>query len=277
LENLWNRLLTLVNQNQLLDLLGKTILSLLILALFVILGRILRNTVKRVVNRTSRNANLPILLSNLVYVALIIIALLAILSIYTGAGLSTLLTLFGLVSLAVSLSIQDILKNFVSGVYLLLEQPFSIGDRVKVRDVEGQVENIEIRTTQLHTDDGVQVFIPNSIVFAEIVTNRTAYRHRLTVVRFTMPLDGKTFEEFSGQVKAVVAEFDNVKVSKDPAPQVFVETIAAKLYNCKLDFWSPVTAPSTTASDVVLALVKSLPELEVTGVVAAAAAPATAK
>ncbi|MBN9389439.1 MAG: mechanosensitive ion channel family protein [Chloroflexi bacterium] len=277
MENLWNRLLTLVNQNQLLDLLGKTILSLLILALFVILGRILRNTVKRVVNRTSRNANLPILLSNLVYVALIIIALLAILSIYTGAGLSTLLTLFGLVSLAVSLSIQDILKNFVSGVYLLLEQPFSIGDRVKVRDVEGQVENIEIRTTQLHTDDGVQVFIPNSIVFAEIVTNRTAYRHRLTVVRFTMPLDGKTFEEFSGQVKAVVAEFDNVKVSKDPAPQVFVETIAAKLYNCKLDFWSPVTAPSTTASDVVLALVKSLPELEVTGVVAAAAAPATAK
>ncbi|OJV91283.1 MAG: hypothetical protein BGO39_26930 [Chloroflexi bacterium 54-19] len=270
-------MLTLVNQNQLLDLLGKTILSLLILALFVILGRILRNTVKRVVNRTSRNANLPILLSNLVYVALIIIALLAILSIYTGAGLSTLLTLFGLVSLAVSLSIQDILKNFVSGVYLLLEQPFSIGDRVKVRDVEGQVENIEIRTTQLHTDDGVQVFIPNSIVFAEIVTNRTAYRHRLTVVRFTMPLDGKTFEEFSGQVKAVVAEFDNVKVSKDPAPQVFVETIAAKLYNCKLDFWSPVTAPSTTASDVVLALVKSLPELEVTGVVAAAAAPATAK
>jgi small-conductance mechanosensitive channel len=277
LEDLWNRLLSLVNQNQLLDLLGKTILSLLILALFIILGRVLRNTVKRVVNRTSRNANLPILLSNLVYVALIIIALLAILSIYTGAGLSTLLTLFGLVSLAVSLSIQDILKNFVSGVYLLLEQPFSIGDRVKVRDVEGQVENIEIRTTQLHTDDGVQVFIPNSIVFAEIVTNRTAYRHRLTTIKFTMPLEGKTFEEFSAQVKVVVAEFDNVKVSTDPAPEVFVETIAAKLFNCKVNFWSPVHAPATTASDVVLALVKSIPEMEITSVTAAASPPVIAK
>lgn len=277
MEDLWNRLLTLVNQNQLLDLLGKTILSLLILALFVVLGRVLRNTVKRVVYRTSKNANLPILLSNLVYVALIIIALLAILSIYTGAGLSTLLTLFGLVSLAVSLSIQDILKNFVSGVYLLLEQPFSIGDRVKVRDVEGQVENIEIRTTQLHTDDGVQVFIPNSIVFAEIVTNRTAYRHRLTTIRFTMPFEDKVFEEFAARVKAVVAEFDNVKVSTDPPPVVFVETIAAKLYNCKVDFWSPVTAPATTASDVVLALVKSIPEMEITSVTAAASPPVTAK
>lgn len=277
MENLWNRLLTLINQNQLLDLLGKTILSLLVLALFVILGRVLRNTVKRVVTRTSRNANLPILLSNLVYVSLVIIALLAVLSIYTGAGLSTLLTLFGLVSLAVSLSIQDILKNFVSGVYLLLEQPFSIGDRVKVRDVEGQVENIEIRTTQLHTDDGVQVFIPNSIVFAEIVTNRTAYRQRLTIIRFTMPLEGKSFEEFSAKVKGVAGEFENVKVSSDPPPQVFVETVAAKLYNCKLELWSPVTAPSTVASDVVLALVKSIPELEVTAVVAAAASPATAR
>lgn len=277
METLWKRLLTLIDQNQLIELLGKTILSLLILALFIIMGRVLRNTVKRVVNRTSRNANLPILLSNLVYVALIIVAVLAILSIYTGAGLSTLLTLFGLVSLAVSLSVQDILKNFVSGVYLLLEQPFSIGDRVKVRDVEGQVENIEIRTTQLHTDDGVQVFIPNSIVFAEIVTNRTAYRHRLTTVRFTMPLEGKSFDEFSKEVKTIAGEFDHAKISQDPAPQVFLETVAAKLFNCKLDLWSPVTAPATTASDVILALVKGLPEMEVTGVTAAAASPATAK
>ena len=215
-------------------------------------------------------------MSNLVYVALIIIAVLAILSIYTGAGLSTLLTLFGLVSLAVSLSIQDILKNFVSGVYLLLEQPFSIGDRVKVRDVEGMVENIEICTTQLHTDDGVQVFIPNSIVFAEIVTNRTAYRHRLTTIRFSMPLEGKSFEEFSKEVKTIAEGFEKHQIS-GPAPQVFVETVAAKLINCKLDLWSPVTAPATTASDVILALIKGLPEMEVTGVTAAAASPATAK
>ena len=165
----------------------------------------------------------------------------------------------------------------MSGVYLLLEQPFSIGDRVKVRDVEGQVENIEIRTTQLHTDDGVQVFIPNSIVFAEIVTNRTAYRHRLTTIRFTMPLEGKSFEEFSKEVLTVMGKFEQHKVSSDLAPQVFVESIVTKLYNCKLDLWSPVSAPAATATEIILALVKDVPEMEVTGVTAAAASPATAK
>lgn len=277
MDKLWDRLLALIDENQLIELLGKTLLSLVLLALFIILGRVLRTSVRRLVNRTSRNANLPILLSNLVYVALIIIAVLAILSIYTGAGLSTLLTLFGLVSLAISLSIQDILKNFVSGVYLLLEQPFSIGDRVKVRDVEGQVENIEIRTTQLHTDDGVLVLIPNSIVFAEIVTNRTAYRQRLTTIRFSMPIGGKSFEEFCDKIKEITGEFEANQVSKDPPPQVFVESVNATTINCKLDFWSPTSAPATTASDVILALIKGLPEMEVTGVTAAAASPATAK
>ena len=110
--------------------------------------------------------------------------------------------------------------------------------------MEGQVENIEIRTTQLHTDDGVQVFIPNSIVFAEIVTNRTAYRHRLTIIRFSMPLEGKSFEEFSAQVKAVVSEFPHEKVSKDPPPQIIVETVALKLIDSRLDLWSPYPPPS---------------------------------
>jgi small conductance mechanosensitive channel len=277
LDNLWDRLTNLIDKNLLIELLGKTLLSLLLLVVFTLLGRFLRAAVRRLVNRNSRNANLPILLSNLVYVTLIIVAILAILSIYTGAGLSTLLTLFGLVSLAVSLSIQDILKNFVSGVYLLLEQPFSIGDRVKVRDVEGRVENIEIRTTTIHTDDGVLVYIPNTIVFSEVVTNRTAYRQRLTTIRFGMPAEGKSFTEFCQQIKEVLGQFEADRVSVDPVPQVFVESVSPKTINCRLDIWSPTSAPATTASDIILALIKSLPEMEVTGVTAAAASPATAK
>lgn len=277
MDQLWNRIVSQIDQNQLFDLLGKTLFSLVVLVVLLVLGRFLRAAVRRLVNRTSRNANLPILLSNLVYVVILVVALISILSIYTGAGFSTVVTLFGVVSLAVSLSIQDILKNFVSGVYLLLEQPFSIGDRVKVRDVEGQVENIEIRTTQIHTDDGVLVYIPNSIVFAEIVTNRTAYHQRLTSIRFTMPITGKTFEEFTKKVKEVVGKFDSSQTSKEPPPRVYVETVNATVISCRLECWSPISAPATTASNMILALIKEMPEMEITGVTAAAASPTTAK
>ena len=75
--------------------------------------------------------------------------------------------------LAFSLAVQDILKNFFAGVYLLLERPFRVGDTIQIKDQKGVVETIGIRTTTLRTEDNVYVMIPNAVMFAEIVANRT--------------------------------------------------------------------------------------------------------
>ncbi|HEX2914107.1 MAG TPA: mechanosensitive ion channel family protein [Chloroflexia bacterium] len=263
-QKLWEAFLRALDQNQLVMLLGKTLLALAVFLVFVVLGRVARNSVKRITSRTSRNANLPILLSNLSYVGMLIIAILTVLSIYTGAGLSTLVTLFGLVSLAISLSVQDVLRNFVAGVFLLLEQPFSIGDRIKVRDYEGRIENIEIRTTTVHTDEGVLVVIPNSIVFAEIVTNRTAFSQRLTNIYFLITVTPETpFESTCEKIKEIVTGFEPAMVSADPAPQVFVEQTGGKKTLARVDFWSPISAPGNTNSELVQALAEGLPEVEI--------------
>jgi len=90
-----------------------------------------------------------------------------------GVNPTGLLAVFGAVGLAFSLAMQDILKNFFSGVYLLLERPFRVGDTIKVKDQTGVVENIGVRTTQLRTADNVQVLVPNATVFVEVVSNHT--------------------------------------------------------------------------------------------------------
>ena len=90
-----------------------------------------------------------------------------------GANPAGLVTVVGAVGLAFSLAIQDILKNFFSGVYLLLERPFRVGDRIKVKDQEGIVENIGVRTTTLRTVQNVQVLVPNAMIFAEVVANHS--------------------------------------------------------------------------------------------------------
>ena len=82
----------------------------------------------------------------------------------------------GAVGLAFSLAMQDILKNFFSGVYLLLERPFRVGDTIKVKDQEGVVENIGVRTTTLRTVHNVRVMVPNAMIFAEIVANQSEAR-----------------------------------------------------------------------------------------------------
>jgi len=105
-------------------------------------------------------------------VAVIIVAALVVLGIL-GVSAAGLVTVVGAVGLAFSLATQDILKNFFSGVYLLLERPFRVGDTIRVRDQEGVVENIGVRTTSLRTPDNVYVLVPNMIVFAEVVANRS--------------------------------------------------------------------------------------------------------
>ena len=95
----------------------------------------------------------------LIVTALIVLGML-------GVNPTGLVAVLGAVGLAFSLAIQDILKNFFSGVYLLLERPFRVGDTIKVKDQQGVVENIGVRTTQLRTADNIQVLVPNAMVFS---------------------------------------------------------------------------------------------------------------
>jgi small conductance mechanosensitive channel len=98
-----------------------------------------------------------------------------------GVSPAGLVAVAGAVGLAFSLAVQDILKNFFSGVYLLLERPFRVGDTIKVKEQQGVVENIGVRTTVLRTSDNVQVLVPNAVVFAEVITNHS-YQRRAPAV-----------------------------------------------------------------------------------------------
>ena len=66
---------------------------------------------------------------------------------------------------------QDVLKNVFAGIYLLIERPFRPGDTIKVRDFVGRVETVDLRTTTLRSD-GEIVYVPNAILFSEVLVNR---------------------------------------------------------------------------------------------------------
>jgi small conductance mechanosensitive channel len=90
-----------------------------------------------------------------------------------GVPLTTFVTVIGVAGLGISLAMQDVLKSFVAGTFLLFERPFRIGDEISIKDQRGVVEHIGIRTTRLRNTDNVQIVIPNGVMFAEIVSNRT--------------------------------------------------------------------------------------------------------
>ncbi|MBL0030428.1 MAG: mechanosensitive ion channel [Rhodanobacteraceae bacterium] len=110
--------------------------------------------------------------STLSYYALICIGLLVALAI-AGFQLSQLALVFGALGVGIGLGLQDVVKNFVSGLILMVERPIQPGDVVEINGVTGRVRDIGLRATRLITFEGADVVVPNGMLLSDRLTNWT--------------------------------------------------------------------------------------------------------
>ena len=153
------------------DALAMVLVEAAVAALFTLVAlRIVRSWAGSAMVRARVAADTRILVLRIASIAIVVLGIVVVLGIL-GVSPATLLAAVGAVGIAFGLAVQDILKNFFSGVYLLLERPFRVGDVIKVKDQQGTVIQVGIRTTTLLTAENVQVLVPNAVVFAEVVSN----------------------------------------------------------------------------------------------------------
>lgn len=154
------------------EVLGNSIIT---IAAFVVarwLGRRVRHQTMNALARRAFTRNDAILVGRMV--SLLIYGLAVIVTLVAwGVNSTGILTALGAFSVALGLSLQDVFRNFFSGVLLLLEKPFRVGDHVQVQGIEGEVLGIDIRTTLVRTANGATVMVPNSIMYAQILTTRS--------------------------------------------------------------------------------------------------------
>lgn len=148
---------------------SRIFIATVIAALTVLVATRTRQGVMDSFHRVHRDVSLAILLSRVAYVLVLVLGLLLILPVF-DLNITAFFAALGIIGLAVSLAIQDVLKNVFAGVYILLERPFRPGDVVKVRDFLGTVEAIDIRTTTLRSK-GDRILVPNAILLSEILIN----------------------------------------------------------------------------------------------------------
>jgi small conductance mechanosensitive channel len=98
--------------------------------------------------------------------------------------LSTLLAGLGIAGITIGFALQDVAKNFIAGILLLLTQPFEIGDTINVNSFTGKVLAINLRSTELREVDGRYVIIPNTDIFVSPIVNFT----RAPTRRIQLPL-----------------------------------------------------------------------------------------
>jgi small-conductance mechanosensitive channel len=147
--------------------------ALIVGAATLYVGGRLRDLSRRALVRAGADVTAVLLVGQLAYFAVLCLGAIWVLAIFSvpPAGL---VAAFGAVGLAFGLSMQDVLRNLIAGLYLLVEKPFRPGDRLMVRTFEGVVETVDIRTTTLLTSAGERVVVPNAILFAEVLVNRGA-------------------------------------------------------------------------------------------------------
>jgi small conductance mechanosensitive channel len=124
-------------------------------------------------------------LERLLGIAIILIAIVVSLAILRLTSLLySALTAAGVFGIAIGFAVKDIAANFISGIIILTDRPFVVGDAVQVDDISGTVAKISLRSTQLTTWDGTSVYIPNSMVVTQATTNYSVidYRRILFVV-----------------------------------------------------------------------------------------------
>jgi potassium-dependent mechanosensitive channel len=111
-------------------------------------------------------------ISTLTYYAILFLGLLVALAI-AGFHIGELAIVFGALGVGIGFGLQDVVKNFVSGLILMFERPIQPGDVVDVAGVSGTVREIGMRATILTTSDGADVVVPNGMLLADKLTNWT--------------------------------------------------------------------------------------------------------
>ncbi len=178
-----------------------------------------------------------------------------------GIHLGTLAVFAGAVGVGIGFGLQNIASNFISGLVILAERPITIGDRVEVAGVAGQVQQIRARSTVILTNDNITMIVPNTKFIDSPVTNWTYGDPR---VRFRIPIGvayGSDLEKVRNALLEVARE--NSHVLQQPEPTVFLETFGESSINLELVVWSKEMSyrPRRFRSDLNFGIAQKLREM----------------
>jgi small-conductance mechanosensitive channel len=221
----------------------------LLIAVFWISSRTKRFLFNRFLNNSGLDRSLQYAISQIVANVVLVVGIFVVLE-NTGINLGALTVFAGAVGVGVGFGLQNIASNFISGLVILAERPITIGDRVEVAGITGEVQQIRARSTVLLTSDNIAMIVPNTKFIDSPVTNWTYGDPR---VRFRVPV-GVAYGSDVNKVRdaLIAAGREHPATLKDPAPTVFLEKFGDSSIHFELVVWSSVMGnrPRTFKSDL---------------------------
>jgi small-conductance mechanosensitive channel len=243
---------------------GKIVMAVFILVAGIwITGLLTRVLEPIIVRRLKMEANQAVLIRRWIRAAMIVGLVL-----FSLVSVKIPLTVFafagGALAIGLGFGMQTILKNFVSGLIILFERPFRVGDVLDVGGQQGTMTSIGLRASILQLWDGTETLIPNSALLENNLTNWTYTDRR---VRFAMTV-GVAYGSDTRRVMQLMTEAAERHglVEKEPKPQVLFTEFGNSALTFELRFWVDVSKANSAqvSSDLRLMIAGTFAE---TGIV----------
>lgn len=151
-----------------------------------------------------------------------------------GFNISTLVGATGILTVAIGIASQTSMSNVVSGMFIIGEKPFEIGDTIKVNELQGEVISIDFLSVKIRTNNNTMVRIPNETLIKSPIINLSYFPVRRVDLTISV-----AYKENISQIEKILLEIarQNPLCLNDPAPSVIVCNLGDFTVNLKLYAW----------------------------------------
>lgn len=175
-----------------------------------------------------------------------------------GFELTALLGAAGIAGIALGFASQTTISNMISGIFLLIERPFSIGDIITYDNNNGTIESIDILSTKIKTFNGKRIRIPNDAFIKHVVTNSTYYPHRR--ITFSIGIGGNHVSDVL--IPLLHHTIPHPPYLTYPAPVIHIEKVTSFGTYYTLHAWVETPLASTAAPQLVARVKDTLQQEE---------------
>src|SRR5215211_3172826 len=232
----------------------KLLSALIIFVLSLYFARLVSNLLRRVLNRRKAPAGVTHILAQLTLWTIVVAG--TITALQRFFDVTAFLAGLGILGFTIGFALQDIMKNFASGVILLLQQPFHVGETIGVKGFDGTVLAIDLRATEMRASDGRVVILPNADVLANPIINYSRANERR--VDFSLNLSHTSEPQTIRQVVLEAIERVEGYVAT-PEPVIVFNSLTDHALELNVNFWIDVSKNDPLhAKDTVLLNIKSV-------------------
>jgi small conductance mechanosensitive channel len=209
-------------------------LALLVFLIAYLLSKWLTRVVRRGMRKRNQDPEITVLLEMLTHWGILIIGIVIALQVLAPGKFASLLAGLGVAGVTIGFALQDVAKNFVAGILLLIQQPFEIGDTIEVSGFTGEVLKIALRATEMRALDGRFVIIPNGDVFVSPIVNFSRAPRR----RIELSV-GVGYDSDLDQVARLAHEaiMSIPGVLKEPTPSIVFDEFGGSAIGVKVYYW----------------------------------------